>query len=338
MISVIIPVFNAKATLGKCLAGLQKQILKPKEIIIVNDGSKENIRAEVSRIRSELGVKNLVFLNQRHLGVSEARNLGAKKAHGEILAFIDSDCIPPNDWLKKIETAFLDPKVGAVGGGYSFGIDNSFWQRYSVEELAFRRRKMKGLVTTLLSNNMACRKNCFLEAGGFPKQFPVCEDMYLSYQISHRYKVLWLKNNGVKHHFKKNLVDFLKHQHFFGKESTKFFLYNPKILFDNNHQGRQLHFAIMTASLSIIFIMIAPLSFMLGNSVWASIAFKGAVGMLVLHYLLYWGLIVYLNMKKFSLLEIARAYFVSYIRDLVVSISFLEGFTVYITDRSAYNT
>lgn len=323
MISVIIPAFNATLTIRKCLVALAAQTFQPKEIIIVDDGSKDNLESEISRLRIDLKMKNLVLLKQNHKGVSEARNLGVKKSCGEILVFLDSDCVPDKNWLKKINEAFSNPQVGAVGGGYSSGIDNSFWQRFSCEELFFRRRKRIKIVKTLLSNNMACRKDYFLQAGGFPKKYPVCEDMYLSYQISHNHKIIWLQNNGVKHHFKYNLKDFLKHQYFFGKESTRFFLDNPEILFSSNHQGRQLHLAIIFSSLSIISLLAAII-------LKSTLFLEATAILLLIHFIIYINFIFYLRRKTFSIFDIIKAYFVSFIRDLIAALSFLAGMALYI--------
>lgn len=331
MISVIIPAYNAAGTIKKCLESLEKQTFQPEEIIVVDDGSAD----KTLRVLSELKTQNpkLKILKQKHKGVSKARNFGAKKARGEILAFTDSDCVPPKNWLKKINAVFANSKVGAVGGGYSSGIDNSFWQVFSNEELSFRRRKMNGFVSTALSNNMACRKTLFWEAGGFPKKYPVCEDMFLSYQISRKHKILWLKNNGVKHHFKSSLRDYLLHQYFFGKQSTFFFLENPMVLASGNHQGRQLHSAIGASLLGLSSVFIAVVFFITGNIPWVKLAFILGGVFLILHLFLYTGFISHLQNKGLSKLNLIMAYFVSYFRDLVAAFSFFAGLALYIKMR-----
>lgn len=332
-ISVIIPAFNATATIGKCLVALDKQTVKPLEVIVVDDGSKDGLKVYLNQLKKKLKLKRLILLKQFHKGVSVARNLGAKRAQGEILAFLDSDCVPSESWLKKIIIPFSDLQVGAVGGGYSSGIDNSFWQQFSCEELFFRRRKRKRTVVTLLSNNMACRKSCFQEAGGFPIRYPVCEDMFLGFQIARRYKVVWLKDNGVQHHFKRSLKDFLRHQYFFGKESTRFFLENPQILMTNNHQGKQLHLAIGASFFSLTGIILAFILSVAHQQFLSQAVLILVATLLISHFFLYSSFLVYLKAKGFSSSNLLRAYFASYLRDFLAAFSFFEGLALYIKER-----
>lgn len=326
--SVIIPAFNATSTIGKCLLALDEQTLKPSEVIIVDDGSKDNIKLYLKQIQSKLKLKT-ILLQQFHQGVAAARNLGSKKARGEILVFLDSDCVPGKKWLKKIVKPFSNPHIGAVGGGYSAGIDDSFWQRFSCEELFFRRRKRKGEVVTLLSNNMACRKNVFWEVGGFPREYPVCEDMFLGYKIARLYKVCWLKDNGVQHHFKRSLKDFLRHQYFFGKESTRFFLENPQILMINNHQGKQLHLAIGAAFFSFLGLLIAFILFSVHQTVLSRLVLLVIACLLGIHFFLYSAFLFYLKKKGLSKMNLTKAYYVSYLRDFLAALSFFEGLALY---------
>ncbi len=325
MTSVVIPVFNASGTIIKCLKSLESQISKPAEVIVVDDGSSDNTLKELSNFQKQTKLKIKIF-KQKHLGPGAARNLGARKATGSVLAFIDSDCVPNSKWLANITDALSDPKIGAVGGGYCSGIDNSFWQKFSCEELKFRRRKIKKNVSTALSNNLACRKSLFWEAGGFPKEFPVCEDMFFTYQVSRNHKIIWLKNNGVKHHFKTSLISFLRHQYFFGRESTRFFLYNPSILKEGNHQGRELHVAIISSVFSLAFLILYYFSLQ-------PVFFMTSIFFLMLHIFVYLKFVFYLKKSGFSKLNLVRAYLVSYTRDVVAAVSFFFGLALYINER-----
>ena len=89
LISVIVPVYNVEKYIGKCLESICCQTYSNLEIIVVNDGSTDNSRQIVLQWTEK--DKRIVFLEQQNSGVSVARNLGIEKAHGEYIAFVDSD-------------------------------------------------------------------------------------------------------------------------------------------------------------------------------------------------------------------------------------------------------
>jgi glycosyltransferase involved in cell wall biosynthesis len=315
-ISVVVPAFNSEATIEKCLEALAAQSLPPLEVIVVDDGSTDGTAALARR-------HTWVLSNPRTRGPAGARNAGAYLARGGIIAFTDSDCIPPRDWLKNIAAALSDENTGAVGGGYSCGADGSFWQVFSCEELAFRRRKRSGRVTTLVSNNFACRRESFIALGGFPEQYRVCEDMFFSYKMSRKSRVLWLADNGVGHHFKTSLGGYLKHQYFFGAESTRFFMENSRLLGVGNHQGRRLHAAIAFAWGTMVFVAVG-MALVAGGNMWiAGLFFPLSLMLLAAHGACYAGFIAYLAGQKFPWQ--LQAYGVCFLRDVVCGFSFFDG-------------
>jgi len=103
-ISVVIPVRNRMDELKTCLHSIEQSILYSNnmfpqgqfEIIVVDDRSTENIGSVVSLFDSAVLVKN------NGSGPGAARNTGLLSAKGEIVSFIDSDCIAAIDWLVKI--------------------------------------------------------------------------------------------------------------------------------------------------------------------------------------------------------------------------------------------
>ena len=88
-ISVIIPVYNSSDTMSACLETLSNQTLKPTEIILIDDGSTDTTLKTIKALKTEL--PNIILLTQAHQGPAIARNLGASKAKGDILVFVDSD-------------------------------------------------------------------------------------------------------------------------------------------------------------------------------------------------------------------------------------------------------
>ena len=98
IVSVIIPSFNSKHTIKKCLDALKIQKCQHNFEIIVVDSSSDN----TSRIiRQEFPEVSLYSFSERKYP-GDARNLGVLKATGQIFAFTDSDCIVDQGWIEKI--------------------------------------------------------------------------------------------------------------------------------------------------------------------------------------------------------------------------------------------
>jgi glycosyltransferase involved in cell wall biosynthesis len=95
--SVIIPARDAAATIGRTLAGLERQDLPTGEfeVVVVDDGSSDDT-AEIAD--SFDGVR---VIRQGSIGAAEARNRGALETTAPVLAFLDADCFPTPGWLKE---------------------------------------------------------------------------------------------------------------------------------------------------------------------------------------------------------------------------------------------
>lgn len=113
-ISLIIPSYNEESVVLGCLKSLDDQSLNGFEVLVVDDGSSDKTIEKVKSYKA----KNykLILLSSKHLGPGGARNIGAKKASGQILVFVDSDMTFDKDFVKKI----TDPIVkGETKGTFS---------------------------------------------------------------------------------------------------------------------------------------------------------------------------------------------------------------------------
>ncbi len=196
--SVIIPAYDSSATIADCVKALKNQEFAGSfEIIVVDDGSKDG----TAQIAARAGAK--VF-SQQNAGPAKARNLGAKKAKGEILLFTDADCIAQKNWLQEMLKPFSDKKVVGVQGAYKTG-QESIVARFCQIEIEERYELMKRRADELDwvgSYSAAYRKEDFFEAGGFDESFPKAsgEDPELSYKLAKAGKKLVFNPQAVVYH------------------------------------------------------------------------------------------------------------------------------------------
>jgi len=94
--SVVIPVFNARSHVEKCLISLRAQTLDPIEIIFIDDGSTDGT---VKYLQEQEGI---TLLKQAHQGPGPARNLGVSHTKSEIIVFLDADMVCEPDFLEKL--------------------------------------------------------------------------------------------------------------------------------------------------------------------------------------------------------------------------------------------
>lgn len=89
-VSIIVPVYNVENYLTKCLDSLVKQSLSDIEIIVVNDGSKDNSEKIIKEFAQKYPEKIKAFTKENG-GLSDARNFGIDRATGDYIGFVDSD-------------------------------------------------------------------------------------------------------------------------------------------------------------------------------------------------------------------------------------------------------
>ncbi len=90
-ISIVVPAYNASQYIVECLNSIVEQNLEEYEVIIVNDGSKDNTQEICEQYISQNSGVNIKMISQPNSGVSVARNRGIETATGEWIMFIDAD-------------------------------------------------------------------------------------------------------------------------------------------------------------------------------------------------------------------------------------------------------
>lgn len=143
-ISVILPVYNASATLDRCISGILEQSFCDFELVIVDDGSTDG-SAGICRSYADRDSRIRVF-SKDNGGVSSARNFGLESARGKYVAFCDSDDIPGKDWLMSLYSASAG--TGLTVCGYSIHRQGQVTEKMTTGE-PFRSDDMVQILETL---------------------------------------------------------------------------------------------------------------------------------------------------------------------------------------------
>jgi len=172
LVSVIIPTFGRTEKLAESLGALNRQNTDRFEVVVVDDGSPQPVtRADLPKFDRF----HLRILRQENRGPAAARNCGATNAEGQILLFTDDDCLPTRDWVSKLEKEVNSNPEALVGSLTFNGLPNNRWSSASqlILDLVYEHyNRAPENAYFLASNNLACRRDLFLQLGGFDTDFP----------------------------------------------------------------------------------------------------------------------------------------------------------------------
>jgi glycosyltransferase involved in cell wall biosynthesis len=208
-ISIVIPAYNSMKYLPETLESVLQQSFTDFEVLIINDGSTDNI----IQWASEITDPRVKLISQKNQGVSVARNTGIARARGEYIAFLDADDLWQQTKLEK-QVRCLDenPEVGLV---------------HTSTALMDCHGKLTGRIMTAFaegevwqelveSNKIACssvmvRRCCLEKVGGFEPNLHFAEDWDLWIRISVHYPFAVLQEplyyyRQIPNSLSKNLV------------------------------------------------------------------------------------------------------------------------------------
>lgn len=186
LVSVVVPTHNRPERLRKCVAALaaQRYPREAFEVIVVDDGSRHPVDDLLAPFGKDV---RLMILRQTNAGPATARNHGASRAAGELLAFTDDDCEPGADWLALLWTRHQQAPDAAIGGRTinalvhnaraeaSQALVDYLYSYYGEVPAAGLRSPAAGPATARLftSNNLAVPAALFRGVGGFDLTFPL---------------------------------------------------------------------------------------------------------------------------------------------------------------------
>jgi GT2 family glycosyltransferase len=168
-------VHNRARDLERCLRSLAPQAAEIHERIVVDDGSVDDTAA----VAREAGCTVLRLPSRR--GICAARNAGAARATGDVLAFIDDDTVVLTGWAAELRAAFADG-AAIVGGAILQPEPRSLAEFYRVGARWHDQQGRNGFLPFVCGANFAIRRDVFCQLGGFDETLPASEDLDLSFR------------------------------------------------------------------------------------------------------------------------------------------------------------
>nr|MDO8086958.1 glycosyltransferase [Candidatus Sigynarchaeum springense] len=164
-VSVIVPAYNEPDYLDLCLAAISQSSYADYEVIVVDDGSTIPLQEVVDKH----GFK-YIRIKANH-GPATARNVGAGRARGDILLFIDSDVRVRPDTIEKVAFAYNDPRINAYQGLASKSpLNNGFGPQLMALRWYFMLKDIR-VASFVYSHVFSIRRKIFEEIGGFDESF-----------------------------------------------------------------------------------------------------------------------------------------------------------------------
>jgi len=178
----------------------------------VNDGSTDGTE-EVLKKYAKKAPCAFKWFTQQNKGSYAARNLGIEMAKGEIICFIDDDCIADKHWIEKLVEGFTDGWVGGVGGQIVAYNPKTVLEEYSKMD---QERAVK-YSSFLITANAAYRKDILKMVGGFDCLFRSGGDNDIGIRVTSRgYKLKYAPDAIVYHKHRATLKSLIKQRYNYG--------------------------------------------------------------------------------------------------------------------------
>lgn len=158
-VSIVIPVFNEENHLKSCLEHIEKQTIKPFEVIVVDNNCTDGSMAVA---------RNFPFVrivSEKQQGIVHARNAGFDAVNSSIIARIDADTRLPTDWIERVEKFYENPrheKYAITGGCAFYNVRIPRIDEWITSQFVFRMNRMIVGHYLLWGSNMALPKSAWL--------------------------------------------------------------------------------------------------------------------------------------------------------------------------------
>jgi GT2 family glycosyltransferase len=213
LVTIVIPTYRRGALLARTLRAVAAlDPIVARETVVVDDGSDE---ANLALVESAVAATpSARLIRQENAGPARARNTGYRTGAGDLVAFIDDDCAPTPDWLRRLVAPFAEggERLGAVGGRVLPEPPHNWVSRFcAATEYS---SGLQPVFVNAATANACFRRSVLDELGGFDEGFrhPGGDDPDLSERASAAgYRLEFVPDAIVYHSELESLGDFLGH-------------------------------------------------------------------------------------------------------------------------------
>ena len=252
LISIIIPNHNGSRTIGQCLQSIISSAFNDIEIIVVDDCSSDRSVEIIGTFPVQL------IRLDRHSGASAARNAGADNSTGQVLFFIDADCLLQQDTLGHVRASVAKHGPGTViGGTYTLvPQDLGFFSLFQSLFVNYFETKRPDVPDYIAAHALVIYADAFKSSGGFPGNFlPIIEDVEFSHRLRRTgLRLVMEPAIQVQHIFNFNLLQSLRNAVRKSRFWTRYSLRNQDLLADSGTASRELKMTVLSAILFLAMI------------------------------------------------------------------------------------
>jgi len=294
--TVVIPTYNRAQGLKTCLESIGSQDYPGDkfEVVVVDDSPAKESAALVEAMRPKSGFA-LIYLTQDHRGPAAARNAGIRQSRGELIGFIDDDCVMERGWIRSMVDAHRRNQAVAAVGGLTCTVKETppllvsqFLANGAIEVGIEGKRQIIFFPTC----NVSFKREVFA-ASGFDETFPYPggEDLDFFWRLFKQgYVFLQEKNARVIHYRREGMAHFMKQAYIYGRGN---------LLVQHLHGDHPLLKELKTGRVTfwkatlVNFIKIPRFSWIIGSRLIAEARIKGALrkpavyGWLTVHKIFY---------------------------------------------------
>lgn len=236
--SVIIVSYNRPDSCRRTVEAVVNQSRKADEIIVIDNGSDRDYAKGLAPFFRMAAV---VYKRIEKSSIPAGRNSGVVAAQGDIVIFIDDDCIPHEAWLENLVKPFeRDEEIVVVGGRMASYRRGSFIDEFCEEEFRLYGERLKNpshsqnlfnaFLPYFITANSAFRKKTLQEIGLFDESFGGSEDVDISFRMRQRgCKVAYEETALVFHDNRPTIGTFLKQYFYYGYYDVALYLKHCEI-------------------------------------------------------------------------------------------------------------